>query len=273
MFLINGEFSESVSVRDRGLHYGDGLFETLAIDNGKPLCWDKHIERLRIGCQKLFFEWPGEKILIKEVNTLCKNSTLGVLKIILTRGEAGRGYQPPAVAQPTRILGLYPWPDYPAQNTNSGVRVHLCQTRLAINLGLAGIKHLNRLEQVLASNERINIDVEEGLVLDTEESVIEGTMSNLFLVASGKLITPDLSKCGICGIIRQSILDLAPVFGIESLVKEVKIDELLAADELFLCNSTIGVWSVNQLEDHAFDVGPWANKFRAKLIEQEAIIA
>ena len=203
--LINGVAATCIDAHDRGFHYGDGLFETFAVSNGEPAMWDMHMQRLLLGCQRLGFPAPDPTLLRSEALSLCAvpdAPARGVLKIIITRGGGGRGYRAPspsavlATGGVTRMLALYPWPDYPAAFWSEGVAVRVCATRLGCNPALAGIKHLNRLEQVLARNEWDDASVAEGLMLDPQGSVIEGTMTNLFVVRNGQLLTPDVSQCG-----------------------------------------------------------------------------
>lgn len=273
MYLINGQAEQNLSVRDRGLHYGDGLFETIAIKESKPLCWDLHINRLYQGCERLDIKAPEEKILKSETEQLCSDMQCGVLKIIITRGETGRGYKvPQSPVVPTRILISNSWPDYPDENVNQGIAVRICEIRLGQNAHLAGIKHLNRLEQVLARNEWHDPDIAESLMLDSDNNVIEGTMSNLFIVCDNKLLTPDLSQCGVKGIIRQCILDLAPELGIQAEVGNIKLDEIYKADEMFLCNSVLGIWPVARLETHHFKSRKCSNKIRNALIDADCIV-
>jgi 4-amino-4-deoxychorismate lyase len=272
MFLINGQKNEFISVQDRGLHYGDGLFETLAVHDKQPLCWGKHFARLKKGCARLGIECPSSELLFSEAIQLCNDSDKSVLKIILTRGQGGRGYRPPETNNPvTRILGNYPWPDHPHGNVIEGIKIRLCNTRLARNPQLAGIKHLNRLEQVLARSEWDDPDVAEGLMQDTEGNVMEGTMSNLFIINGNLLITPDLTECGIAGIIRECVLDLAADINLETSISSLTDKDLYAADEIFLCNSVIGIWPVRQLEQHQFRTGPWTGKIREKLVQKNLI--
>jgi len=270
MFLINGESGDSLSIHDRGLHYGDGVFETIAVNKGNLLCWDKHYERLQRGCQLLDFTCPAKELLQNEAQ-LVTTDTKEVLKIILTRGVGGRGYNPPQQITPTRIVANYVWPDYSDEQVKEGVKVRICNFRLGINPKLAGIKHLNRLEQVLARNEWNDSEIAEGLMLDQDDSIIEGTMSNIFAVQGEKLITPDLSQCGIHGIIRQCIIDLAPELDMYVDIRTVKKDDLFASEELFLCNSTIGLWPVREIEGQQINRGSYAIKIRKALIETGAI--
>jgi 4-amino-4-deoxychorismate lyase len=272
MFLINGKSGDSLSTQDRGLHYGDGIFETIAVNKGNLLCWDKHYERLQRGCQLLGIACPAKELLQSEAQQINTDSK-EVLKIILTRGAGGRGYNPPKQITPTRIVANYVWPDYSDDQVKKGVKVRICNFRLGINPKLAGIKHLNRLEQVLARNEWTDSQIVEGLMLDQDNNIIEGTMSNIFAVQGEKLITPDLSQCGIHGIIRQCIIDLAPVLDMHIEIRIVEKGELFASEELFLCNSTIGLWPVREIEGRQINLGPYATKIRETLIKNKAICA
>lgn len=253
--LINGEPVASISALDRGLHYGDGLFETLAISNGMPVHWERHLQRLLQACDRLGFAAPDTAALTREAQHLCAGQARAVLKLIITRGVGGRGYRPAPAAQPTRIMTRYPWPDHPVANVREGVVVRFCSTRLGTNPALAGMKHLNRLEQVMARAEWTDATIGEGLMCDQTDHVIEGTMSNLFLVSNGQLITPELSQCGVAGITRGLIIEWAVQQGMRCDVRPVSRDELFSADELFLCNSIIGVWPVRALEAQRYVPG------------------
>lgn len=271
MFLLNGQSTGQITVEDRGLHYGDGLFETIAVYKQKPLCWSQHILRLQSGCGRLGIECPEEAILEGEARQLCPDVDKAVLKIIVTRGQGGRGYRVPEQGNTTRILGLYPWPEFPAEHPN-GVITQFCRTRLGRNSQLAGIKHLNRLEQILARREWSDPMIAEGIVLDDMEHVIEGTMSNLFIMSQGQLLTPDLSECGVAGITRENIVEHGTVLGIEIIIKRMTVDELLQADEIFLCNSVIGIWPVKQIGKQVFKTGPWTERIR-EVLQLEGLIA
>lgn len=254
--LINGQATDTLSALDRGLHYGDGLFETLAISKGMPVHWTRHLQRLLQGCDRLGFAAPDTAALTVEAQHLCAGQARAVLKIIVTRGAGGRGYRSAASAQPTRIMARYPWPDYPPTNARDGVHVRLCSTRLGSNPALAGVKHLNRLEQVMARAEWTDATIAEGLMFDQHDHVIEGTMSNLFLVRDGQLITAELTHCGVAGIVRGLVLERAAQQGIACSVRPVPRDELFGADELFLCNSLLGIWPVRAVEAQRYVPGP-----------------
>ena len=276
--LINGKVQAGVAVDDRGLQYGDGVFETIAVAGAGPLCLDEHFSRLREGCERLSIPPPALPVLRAEV-ALVSNPGLSsgassgaVVKIILTRGAGGRGYAPPAEARPNRIVALYPWPDYPPEHASAGVRLRFCRRRYGINPALAGIKHLNRLEQILARAEWQDPAIAEGLVMDLDDNVIEGTMSNFFMLKDRALLTSDLHACGVRGVIRQKIIGLAAGLGLAVHEQAISQELLLQADEIFLCNSLIGVWPARMLADRPFKPGPITRRIRRALIGENAII-
>ncbi len=252
--LVNGVPGDAIAVADRGFQYGDGVFETIAVARGAPLLWERHLARLLEGCARLgFTDTPDAGRLSAEARELCRGAGRAVLKLIVTRGAAGRGYAPPP-AMPTRVVQLLAWPDEPPAYARTGVDLRFCATRLGRNPRLAGIKHLNRLEQVLARAEWGG-DCAEGLMLDDHDGVIEGTRSNLFTVARGDLLTPDLSQCGVAGVMRALVLEQAAARGLRCRIARVTRAEVEAADELFLTNSLIGIWPVRRLENRDYGIG------------------
>jgi len=253
--LINGEPGESFSVLDRGFQYGDGIFETLAVADGQPLLWDAHMRRFFHGATRLGLKAPAEALLRREAEQVCRGASRGALKIMLTRGVSGRGYAPGPEAAPTRTVGLLPWPDYPARHRTDGVSAQFCHTLITRHNILAGLKHLNRLEQILARME-LSGDCVEGLMQDEIGHVIEGTMTNLFVVARGMLLTPDLSRSGVAGIMRELVLERAPALSIDCRAASLKREDILDADEMFLTNSLIGVWPVRRIEAREYPAGP-----------------
>lgn len=263
MILINGEPQDVIAATDRGLHYGDGVFETLAIRHGKPQFWTAHLARLRDGCSRLGIPLPDGELLVAETARLCAGSERAVVKIIITRGSGGRGYRAPSAPVPQRLLMLYPWPEYSLPE--EGVTLRLCRTPLACNPVLAGIKHLNRLEQVLARNEWDDEAIQEGLMVDNEGYVVEGTMSNLFAVRNGTLLTPDLARCGVAGVMRQQVLSLAEELGIGCEVVRLRAEALQGMDELFVTNSLIGIWPVARLEGTDYGEAPVTARLMAGL--------
>lgn len=262
MFLLNGAKAESLSLQDRGLQYGDGLFETIAVHNQQLEFWQRHMQRLLAGCQRLRLPVPDPELLLAEARLLLDGSTDAVLKIIVTRGQGGRGYRAATEAdlKPSRILAVYDLPEYPAENQTNGINVRYCDTRLATSPALAGIKHLNRLEQVLARSEWQDDAIFEGLMLAAHGRVTEGTMSNLFFVKAGVLHTPDLSNSGVAGIMRDVVLAFAQQQKIPVAIGHYNQADLAAADEVFICNSLIGTWPIRQLEQQLFAIGSMTKK-------------
>lgn len=244
--LINGRMQANISAEDRGFNYGDGLFETLLIYKGEPQLLEQHWARLALGCRRLGIALVDKATLIAESMQLSRGCTRGVLKWTLTRGIGGRGYAAPSEQNTTRVVRRYAWPAYPTQNWRAGVDLYLCNTRLSMQPLLAGLKHLNRLEQILARDEWQNKEIAEGVMLDTQDRVIECTMSNIFFIRDANLITPDLSRCGVAGVMRQVILDHAQALGIQVQIRDVSLDELAQAQSLFVCNSVIGIWPVRR---------------------------
>ena len=264
--LINGEPSATVSAHDRGFLYGDGVFETIAVYHGAPLLWDRHMSRLVRGTQRLGIALPSTDVLQSEATRLCAGAERAVLKIVLTRGIGGRGYATYGISSPTRVLSVSPWPDYPTSFGHDGVSVILCETTLARHHRLAGIKHLNRLEQVLARAEW-RTEYAEGLMRDEDGNIIEGTISNVFAVRNETLCTPDLSQSGVEGVMREEVLDAARRLGISSEVGRLTISDVDTAQELFLTNSLIGIWPVRQLNDREYSIGPSTRKLQQAVRE------
>lgn len=254
--LINGQPGVGIDALDRGLQYGDGLFETLAVKQGRPQLWDRHMTRLLEGCRRLRLPAADPPLLRAEADRLCAGAARAVLKIVLTRGPGARGYRIEGDADGTRILTLSAAPDYPLRHYRDGVAVRLCATRLGCNPLLAGIKHLNRLEQVLARAEWDDADIAEGLMCDARGQVIEGIMSNLFIVRDGVLVTPWLGECGVAGVMQGTILAWARECGLRVAEQPLGPADIREADEAFLCNSLIGVWPVRRFEQAALRPGP-----------------
>lgn len=265
MMLIDGMESELVPASDRGLLYGDGLFETIAVRNGLPQRWPLHLQRLHEGCARLGITAPDDELLRQEALKVCVGAERGVLKIIVTRGDGGRGYRPPRPSTARRILALHPWPEYHANYACEGIEARLCTTPLAINPLLAGLKHLNRLEQVLARSEWDSPDIAEGIMLDTEGNLVEGTMSNLFLVQKGRLLTPTLERCGVAGIMRAEVLGVASSLGLPSEITRLDETQLVEADEVFFTNSIIGIWPLRKYKTRRWQSWPITQRLSQRL--------
>ncbi len=262
---VNGVPAEHISVTDRGLSYGHGVFETLPIEHGTPLLWSLHRARMVSSCQRLGI--PIQSVVEaveQDIRQFLANQT-GVLRITITCGEGLRGYRMPDTIVPTRILQYLPPTTYPNEPARVGIKAMLCQQRLGLSPSMAGMKHLNRLEQVLARSEWQTPDLQEGVVCDIDDYVIEGTMSNLFMVKAGELHTPSLDRCGVWGVMRQHLLHLAERESIVLHEGRYRLDDLLASDEVFFCNSLIGIWPLVELSPHSFVIGPVTRKLQALL--------
>ncbi|MBZ0105098.1 MAG: aminodeoxychorismate lyase [Sulfuricella denitrificans] len=262
MMLINGIPVDAVSANDRGLLYGDGVFRTLKREGGLSRCWPRHYAKLAHDCAALGLRCPDAATLAFELAQLPPDC---VAKIIVTRGPGARGYAIAADVLPTRIVTASALPGYPESHCSSGVKAHLCKLRLSSQPRLAGIKHLNRLENVLARMEWDDASVAEGLLLDEAGSVIEGTMSNVFAWQGGVLHTPDLSRCGVAGVQRDRILFLAAELGLSVAVAPLELDELMAADEVLLSNSVIGLWQVREFNGRVWQGGEIGARLRPLL--------
>lgn len=257
LIRVNGVSGHQLEVTDRGLCYGDGLFETIKVVNNKPLLWDAHISRLLASCLRLGISFDGLeerfKADLKALLSLNPYET-AALKLTITRGSGPRGYFPANDLQPTTISALSEVSDFSIKSID-GVRLRWCGTPLAINPLLAGMKHLNRLEQVMARKEWDDTSISEGLMCDMEGYLVEGTMSNVFWVKQDQLYTPDIDRCGVAGVLRQTIIDIANTQLGPVVVGRFSERALKDADEVFICNSLIDIWPVVQLDAQSWEVG------------------
>jgi len=268
MILVNGAVSDTLGAADRGLAYGDGVFRTLAIRGGRPQSWTRHYHKLAWDCDAVSIPCPAEEVLRDELARLAAHEPGCAAKIIVTRGAGRRGYAPPSEVQPTRIVMSSALPRHPAEFVQSGVKVHLCSLRLGFQPALAGVKHLNRLENVLARAEWSDPDIAEGLLFDGEGNVIGGTMSNLFIVERDGLATPDLSRCGVAGVTRDRVIEAAASHRITCRVEQFGLGRVLQAQEVLLVNSLIGAWQVRALGDKAWARGTLVASVRQWLDEE-----
>ena len=259
MILVDGQPQGAVSALDRGLLYGDGLFETIRFVGAVAPLWPRHMQRLVRGCERLRLPVPDPALLWREAQTVLGDMAHAVLRITLTRGVGERGYAMPVAPQVTRIVVAFPMPALDAAPYRDGVRLHLCETRLAEQPLLAGIKHLNRMEQVMARAEWDDPAVAEGLLRDTHGKVISATAANLFAVAGGVPVTPALDRCGVAGVLRAELLQALP----RAEVRDLPLHECLEADELFLCSGVRGILPVQAVADKVFAPGPVARAMQA----------
>ncbi len=240
----NGRAVDTVAIDDRALQYGDGLFETIAIRNSRPRLFERHLARLREGCACLRIDMPDEIELERELDSAVRQSheqaAHCVAKIIVSSGVSQRGYGrlPPTPAN--LLIGVFPARPVARRLYRQGTATDICDTRLATHSATAGLKTLNRIEQVLGRSECLETNTFEGLMLDAEDRLICGTMSNVFIVKDRQIATPALDRCGVEGVMRAFAMDTLKGEGIDVDVRDIHIDELPDADEAFLTNSQFG---------------------------------
>ena len=232
---------------DRGLNYGDGLFETVRVSAGLAPLWSRHRDRLALGAQRLGIPFPGSLIDSQFAAQLAK-ADQAVIKLVLTRGRGGRGYSAPKQVVPTLLVQQHPLRLPPVQRYQDGISVGICDIRLASQPVLAGIKHLNRLEQVLARRQVDQAGWDDGLLLGSNGEPLELTAMNLFARFGDELWTPDLVLAGVAGVMRSYLIEqLAPEMGLRVRVASGTLSQLRNADELFACNSVAGILPVRKL--------------------------
>ncbi len=269
MMLINGTPANTIPATDRGLAYGDGVFRTLRVVSGEPLHWAWHYAKLAQDCLRLGIDAPAQTSLLDEARRTGGVHPNTAVKIIVTRGSGPRGYAPPELPAPLRVVTSMP---YTPQTMEGGIQARLCQLRLSHQPALAGVKHLNRLENVLARAEWHESEIREGLLLDLEGNAIGGTMSNLFIAKDGHLFTPDLSRCGVAGVTRARVMRRAQRDGIPCHEANLSLQRVLESDELFLVSSLIGLWPVVKLDAmRAWPVGSLSRHLRAALQADDAL--
>jgi len=260
---INGIRQLTLAASDRGLQFGDGCFTTAAVRQGKVLLMARHIQRLKEGCERLWIRGIDWSQLEAEMQQAARDQTQAVLKVILSAGSGGRGYSRTGTGEPTRILSLAPWPQHYTALQQRGASLALSPIRLARNAQFAGIKHLNRLEQVMIRAHLDRTDADEALVLDTEGWVVECCAANLFWRQGADIFTPDLACSGVDGIMRRSLMAHLAAAGQTCHVVQSEPQQLLAADEVVICNALMPVLPVRQIETVSFTARALFNQLHA----------
>jgi 4-amino-4-deoxychorismate lyase len=255
--LVDGQPATTIDVLDRGLHYGDGLFETIACRNARACFLELHLQRLAEGCARLnirYEDFPGLAARIRELATTRPRS---IIKLILTRGSAtARGYGARGDERSRTVLLQYPWGPEDPQLWEHGVVARTATGRLGENPLLAGLKHLNRLEQVLIRAEWTDPLIQEALLFSSSGWLVSGTMSNVFLVTDGRLMTPAITHAGIRGVMRRVVINAAQRGAVAVTEQALDAAALAAAQEIFLTNARIGIWPVRILDGHERARGP-----------------
>jgi 4-amino-4-deoxychorismate lyase len=271
MHRLNGKATDQISLSDRGLLYGQTLFETIPVCHQQPLLLERHLQRLAKGCKLLSIELDLEA-LQREIDEFCQAQTANklILRITVSMGEGGRGYANPETSHAQRILSIHPFPKHPKAHWRDGIKLGVAKIKLSSQPALAGIKHGNRLEQVIARGQWHD-DWQEALLLDQHQFVIEGTQSNIFVRHGDSLLTPDLSDSGVAGIMREQVLELADNIGVTSKIMSLSLADIEAADEVFLSNSVIGLWPVREFQEQTFSDFSISHQL-LKLLEENGAI-
>ena len=254
LYIVNGKKAEQIDIFDRGLQFGDGVFETMLCIHGSIKNYEYHWDRLTNGCEKLAINCPDIKDVIRGY-IADFNLQRGVAKLIVTRGSTKRGYWAADTVKANWILNISERSSPNLEVVHEGIVSAISPIRLCKDKLLGGIKHLNRLPQVLA-RQQMSADVQEVIMLDNENRVIEGCMSNIFYVREKKLLTPVIDDCGVFGVMRRYVMESARGMGIYCEERETYLNDILEADELFFTNSLIQIWPVRKLGDRVFSVGP-----------------
>lgn len=249
--MSSADDAARVSVHDRGFNYGDGVFETILVVDGQPVWWDAHLARLRHGCARLGIAFPEHSVFVPGT-VAAKRSAL---KIVVTRGVGERGYSPANAGEPTVVVT-----EHEAPAPLQFVAVRWCDLRLAPQPALAGLKHLNRLENVLARGEWSDPAIGEGLLRDADDRVICATAANVFVVRDGEVLTPRLDRCGVAGITRAWVMAQLPVAEAELTRTDIE-----SADELFLTSSLRGILPVTRLGSREWTPGPVTRRLQGRL--------
>ena len=255
----SGEEIDAIAIPDRGLQYGDGLFETIAIREGTPRLWTYHVERLQLGCERLGLPAPNpaqlETDLTEALRATRRSAGNAVAKIIVTAAAGPRGYRRGNEVSPSILIGVFDSRPVPATAYLNGIEARLCTTRLAEQPLLAGVKSLSRLEQVLARAEWQDAQTLEGLMLDTTGRLVCGTMSNVFIAAKNSLSTPALTRCGVAGVMRRHVMTVLADSGMDCEVRDIDSAELWSATEVFLTNSQFGILPVHRVDRQVWPKG------------------
>jgi 4-amino-4-deoxychorismate lyase len=259
---IDGVAGASVPVDDRALQYGDGLFETILVRAGKPRFLAAHLARLARGCARLGIPHDDDALRADVARAVALAPPLAILKLLVSRGSALRRGYAPVPTQPRRIATL--WPASPPGDLEGGVSLGIAQTRAATNPALAGLKHLNRLDNVLASAEIADGDFDV-LMLDVADRLVSGSSCNLFIARDGRLATPKLDSAGVAGVVRGIVLREAPKWGIVVQERALTLADLAAAHEVFVTNARAGVVPIRRVGEHSFHTFELALRLRGHI--------
>ncbi|GEA60640.1 aminodeoxychorismate lyase [Vibrio comitans] len=265
MYWINGVQEETVSASDRSFNYGDGGFTTIKTMDGKPVFWSLHVERMQACLQLLQISQPDWKQVRAWVEQAAIEQGLGGVKLHVSRGSGGRGYSPAGVTESMVTISEFGYPEHYKDWQLNGVELGIAEHKLGINPLLAGHKHNNRLEQVLLKADIEQQGYQDGIVLDLNDHIVETTMANLFWVKGKTLYTPSMEKCGVSGVIRRLVIQDAQMLGMKVLFGEFDMEHLLNANEVFMCNSLLGIAPVVKITHKSYPVGIITRDFQESI--------
>ena len=260
---VDGTPGDMVPIDDRGLQYGDGLFETMLIRHGRVRFLEAHLARLAQGCLRLGIPLAVDAALRAEIHAAAAVADFALLKLLVTRGSGPRGYGPRDGMVPRRVMTVFA--TAPTTALREGVRLRVAQLTVATNPALAGLKHLNRLENVLAAREPQHADCFDALLLDAAGLIVGGTLCNVFLVSGGTLATPPVDRAGVAGVLRGIVLRECATLGLRADVRPVAAAELAAAEEIFVTNARIGVVPVRSVGEHVLPMNTIALRLAAHI--------
>lgn len=252
--IVNGQSQTFLKLSDRSIHYGDGCFTTISVTNGQAELWDKHLHRLKNACERLYIPFTAWQRLQIDVESLIVDKPNAVLKIIISRGEGGRGYGTQNVSSPNCIISLHDKPNHYDTWRQEGISVTVSPITLGKQSLLAGIKHLNRLEQVLIKQSLQQTDYVDALVCDTDNMLVETSIGNLFWRQGPVWYTPELIYAGVEGVMRNHVIDKIREFSqLKEPIQEVRatIHSLTKADEAFVCNSLLKVVPITSVTNNS----------------------
>lgn len=263
-YYLNGKMVPSdrgaVSAYDRGIFYGDGLFETVRVYGGRPFLLDRHLERLMRGAAELELNFQGGAIeLADAANQLLETNRIeeGYLRLALTRGTGARGLWPanPADQQVTLIITGDSSIPYREEHYEKGFTATMVSFPRNERSPVVRLKSLNFLENILGRREACRRGADEGLFVNGKGHLAEGTVSNLFIVRQGALYTPPVTAGILEGITRNLILEMAEDICDAVIEKNLEPASLYEADEAFLTNSLVEVIALVRVDGHLIGGG------------------
>ncbi len=257
--LVNGQPARSIPADDRAFLYGDQLFETIAFRAGRAPLWQHHMARLKDSAPRLFMPVPDPELLAAECRLLLGERGDGVVRISLSRGSGGHAFEPLAEPSLRRVLTRRKWPEHLEEQRKRGLVVHRSPVRLAESSGLAGIKHGNRLEQVLAAEHARRAGVDEALVFATSGELIESIAGNVVLLVDGAALTPILDRAGVAGVGLSWLEQAADGAISRARLHAVDIDR---AEAILMINSIAGIRPVRMLDERALTIPPLVRRWQ-----------